>query len=617
MSDTQRTGVLGRVLRGFDLTRRVVVNLLFLIVVLVILVLAFSSPDKPEVERDVALVLNPSGLLVDQKSGTVVDRAMDRLMGQERPETLVRDVVRAIRLAADDDRVSALVLNLNNLHGGGLSKLQTVADELSAFRDTGKPVYALGDRFTQSQYFLAAQADEIFMHPGGMVLLTGFETYRNYYKGAIDMLDAEWNIFRVGEYKSFVEPYMRADMSDEDREARLTYLTSLWDAWLEDVAERRGMGSDDIQNYINGFPERLQGVDGDYARLTLELGLVDALLPRDAMRDRVMEVTGKDENNGSFRQISMGNYLEAMEDRKKRRRGGQIAVIPAVGPIMDGFHPPGTVGGDSTAALIREARRDDSVKAVVLLVDSPGGSAFASDVILRELELVQEAGKPVVASMGSVAASGGYWISMAADEIWAHPTTVTGSIGILSMFPTFEGTLDKIGITTDGVGTTEMSGAFRADRTMEEPMRRILQQGIEHGYREFIEKVAHHREMSLSEVDAVARGRVWSGVDAHRAGLVDHLGKLEQAIESAAALAELDEWHVRYREREPTWREQLIADFLGGAGAEMLDFTERRLHQAPHRRVLEQLRRDLEQLDAFNDPNHLYYYCDACVIRDY
>jgi len=615
MSDMQKTGVLHRVLRGLDISRRIILNTIFFLILFLILLVILSPDDRPEVIRDAALVINPQGMLVDQKSGTMLDRAVDRMLGQESPETLVRDVVKAIDRAADDGRVSSLVLDLDNMYGGGLSKLQTVAESLARFRETGKPVYALGDRFTQSQYYLASQADEILMHPGGVVILTGFETYRNYYKGTIDMLDAEWNIFRVGEYKSFVEPYMRTDMSAEDREARLTYLNSLWDAWLDDVSERRGLGSDDLQNYINGFPDHLASADGDFSRLSLESGLVDALEPRDRMRDRVMEVAGEDGDTGSFNQISMRDYLEASGDRKKRKRGGKVAVIPAVGPIMDGFQPPGTVGGDSTADLIRDARRDDSIKVIVLQVDSPGGSAFASDVILRELELAQEAGKPVIASMSSVAASGGYWISMSADEIWAHPTTVTGSIGILSMFPTFEGTLDKIGISTDGVGTTDMSGAFRPDLTMREPLRRTLQQGIEHGYREFIEKVAMHRDMSLSEVDAVARGRVWSGVDAHRAGLVDQLGGLDQAIERAAELAELDEWHVHYMERKPSWREQLIADMLGRADVGIMGAVERRLNQAPHRRVIEQLRRDLEQLDTFNDPQHMYYYCDACVIR--
>lgn len=615
MSVSDRPGLLRRIGRSLDTTRRVVLNVIFFVLLFGLLAILFSPEDLPEVDSGVALVVDPEGFLVDQKSGSVVERAMDQATGQERPETLVRDVVRSIELAAEDDRIKALVLDLDHLLGGGLTKLQTIAKALDEFRETGKPVYALGDGYSQPQYFLASQADEIFMHPQGQVMLTGFETYRNYYKGAIDMLDAEWNIFRVGEYKSFVEPYTRTDMSDEDREARLAYMTTLWDAWLEDVAERRDMDPEGIQSYIDNVDDHLADASGDFGGLSAELGFVDELLPRDEMDARVTETVGENEDNGHFRRIGMRDYLTASNGRQTSEQGGRIAVIPAVGSIMNGVQPPGTVGGDSTARLIREARRDDAVKAIVLQVDSPGGSAFASDVILRELVLAQQAGKPVVASMGSVAASGGYWISMSADEIWAHPTTVTGSIGILGMFPTFEETLKKIGVTTDGVGTTELAGAFRPDRNMDEQVRRSFQLAIEHGYEEFIRKVAEHREMSRSEVDAVARGRVWSGVDAHRVGLVDELGGLEQAIESAAELAELDEWHVRYSERELSWRERFIADLLGGGAAELMeDARERQIEQAPHRRLLQSLREDLERLDAFNDPNHVYYYCDRCVM---
>ncbi|MEA5444639.1 signal peptide peptidase SppA [Gammaproteobacteria bacterium AB-CW1] len=613
--DWENPGLLARIGGALTTTRRVIVNLLFFGVLILLLFLIFSPDDKPQVDRGMALVVNPGGMLVEQRSGTILDRAIDRALGQERPETLVRDVVRSIELATEDDRISALVLSLDELWGGGLSKLETIAEAIEGFRETDRPVYAIGDRYSQSQYFLASHADEIFIHPSGQVMLTGFGSYLNYYKGAIDMLDVEWNVFRVGEYKSFVEPYMREDMSDEDREARLAYMNDLWDAWLAQVGERRQLGPDDIEAFIDGIPDNLEAVDGDFATLALEIGLVDALLPRDGMRDRIIEVSGRDDEHGSFRQINMENYLLAHGDDKKQGRGKTIAVIPAVGPIMDGNQPPGAIGGDSTARLIRDARRDDSVEAIVLHVDSPGGSAFASDVILRQLELAQEDGKVVVASMGSVAASGGYWISMAADEIWAHPTTITGSIGVVAMFPTFEETLKKIGITSDGVGTTEMAGLFRPDRAMSDDARDALELSIQHSYREFIERVAEHRQMSVSEVDAVARGRVWSGIDAHRTGLVDELGGLEEAIDAAASLAELEQWQVRYWEREPSWREQFMADLLGGASAEVLGLNESRLRQAPHRALLEDLKADLERLDSFNDPNHLYYYCAACDLR--
>jgi protease IV len=603
-----------RIGRGLDLTRRVILNIVFFGLLAFVLI-AVTASDRPEVPGQAALVVNPKGMLVDQLTGTVLDRAINRMMGQDRPETLVRDVVRSIELAKDDRRITALVLDLDNLWGGGLTKLQDIARAVENFRESGKPVYAVGDSFGQPHYFLAAHADHVWMHPSGMVLLTGFERYRNYYREAIDMLDVEWNVFRVGEYKSFVEPYTRSDMSPEDREAALAYLTDMWEAWIEDVAPRRGLGGDEIRAYVNELPDRLDLVDGDLAAMAQQAGLVDELLHRDQMAERIREVAGEGKGASAYSGIGIDSYLEARKGTERSgRRDGTVAVIMAVGTILDGTQPPGTIGGDSTARLIRDARLDDSVKAVVLRVDSPGGSAFASDVILREVELTQQAGKPVVVSMGSVAASGGYWISMSADEIWAHPATVTGSIGILAMFPTFEETLKKIGITTDGVGTTEMSGVLRADRALGEPARRAFQSMIDHGYREFITKVAEHRDMSVEEVDAVARGRVWSGVDAQRAGLVDRLGDVQDAIASAAAMAELETWRVRHFERQPSLREQFFADMLGGAAAYLgPGLAERRLYNAPHRQILETLRRDLEQLDRFNDPRNLYYYCAVCV----
>lgn len=607
-------GILSRIWWGVNLTRQILLNFLFFGLLLIVLLMLVSS-DRPEVPRGAALVVNPSGMLVDQETGTPFEQAMDRMFGQERPETLVRDVTESIRMARDDDRIDALVLQLRDLHGGGLSKLQDIADAIEDFRESEKPVYAIGDGFSQSQYYLAAQADEVFMHPSGQILISGFDTYRNYYKQAIDLLDAEWNVFRVGEYKSFVEPYTRDDMSPEDREARLAYLTDLWENWKADTGDRRGIDSDTIQAYVDEMPNLLDEAGGDTAAMAYEAGLVDALIPRDEMRERLIEVVGEDDNHG-YKHIGMSNYLEARKDKRKRRRGDEIGVVLAVGQIMDGSQSPGTIGGDSTARLIREAREDSDLAALVLRVDSPGGSAFASDVILREIEITQEKGIPVVVSMGSTAASGGYWISMSADEIWAHPTTVTGSIGILSMFPTFEGTLDKIGISTDGVGTTELAGAFRVDRHMNEGLRRMMESGIQHGYDDFIEKVAHHRDMSVSEVDDVARGRVWSGTDAHRAGLVDELGDLNDALESAAAMAEIEDWQPRFIEHRPGFWES----FLGDAAMSLArivgpDVIEQRLHQNPQRQLLEQLKEDFRQMESFNDPNHEYYFCDTCVIR--
>lgn len=611
----ERYGMLRRIGRGIDVTRRVLLNIIFFGLLITLIIVA-SSTDRPEVPRGAALVVNPSGMLVEQETGTPFDRAMDSLFGQERPETLVRDVVDSIEMAAEDDRIDALVLDLKNLHGGGLSKLQDVAAAIEDFRETEKPVIATGDFFNQTQYYLATQADEVLMHPSGQVAVTGYDTFQNYFKRAIDMLDAEWNVFRVGEYKSFTEPYEREDMSPEDREARLAYMSDLWESWKEDVGERRDLDRDALQDFVDGMADSLEEAEGDTARMAYEAGLVDSLAPRDEMRDAIKEIVGEDPDDHGYKRIAMNPYLEAQKEARKQDSGQEIGVVMAVGQILDGVQPPGTIGGDSTAQLIREAREDKDLDALVLRVDSPGGSAFASDVILREIQVTQEEGIPVVVSMGSTAASGGYWISMSADKIYAHPTTVTGSIGILSMFPTFEGTLDKIGIDTDGVGTTELAGAYRPDREMGDDVRRIMQSSIEHGYQEFIEMVAENRDMSVSEVDEVARGRVWSGIDAERTGLVDELGDLDDALAHAAELAEIEDWRPRILERKPTFWESLmgesaqtVAEWLGP------DVVERQLDQAPHRQMLNQLREDFEKMESFNDPNHQYYYCEGCVIE--
>lgn len=611
----ERSGILRRIGRGIDVTRRVLLNIIFFGLLIALIIVA-SSTDRPEVPRGAALVVNPSGMLVEQETGTPFDRAMDSLFGQERPETLVRDVVDSIEMAAEDDRIDALVLDLRNLQGGGLSKLQDIAGAIEEFRETEKPVFATGDFFSQSQYYLASQADEVLMHPSGQVQITGYDTFQNYFARAIDMLDAEWNVFRVGEYKSFTEPYEREDMSPEDREARLAYMTDLWESWKTDVGERRGLEMDTLQEFVDGMPDALEQAGGDASRMAYEAGLVDALAPRDEMRDTIKEAVGEDPDDHGYKRIAMNAYLEAQQEVRQQGSGQEIGVVMAVGQILDGVQPPGTIGGDSTARLIREAREDSDLDALVLRVDSPGGSAFASDVILREIQVTQEEGIPVVVSMGSTAASGGYWISMSADAIFAQPTTVTGSIGILSMFPTFEGTLDKIGIDTDGVGTTELAGAYRIDRDMREEVSRMMESGIQHGYQEFIEKVADNRNMSVSEVDEVARGRVWSGIDAERTGLVDELGNLEDALAHAAELAEIEEWQPRIIERKPTFWEsffgeqaQAIAQWIGP------DTVERRLDQAPHRRMFHQLRDDFEKMESFNDPNHEYYYCEGCVIE--
>ena len=477
---------------------------------------------------------------------------------------------------------------------------------------------AYSDGMMQGQYYLAAQADEVYLHPQGMLLLEGFGRWRNYYKEGLDRYGIDVHVFRVGEYKSAVEPYLRDGMSPEAKEMSLEFYGDLWRDYLTDVAAARKIRPEDITSLIDAMPDRLRAAGGDLAKMALEAKMVDKLAPRDEVRKRLIDLVGEDKDKKSFRQVGVDTYLQAKGGDRTGAggKGSAVAVVVAKGEILDGTQPAGTIGGDSTARVLRRAREDDSVKAVVLRVDSPGGSAFASEIIRRECELVRKAGKPLVVSMGSVAASGGYWISTASDEIWATPETITGSIGIFGIFPTIDKPLAKyLGVHADGVGTTRFSDVLRPDRPMDAAVADVFQQGINHGYQEFLARVAEARKMSTEQVDKIARGRVWSGEDAKGIGLVDQLGGLDQAIESAAKRARLEKgYRVWYIEKEKSFRERLVSmlaarvlDVATAAG-----WTSQPSPSASALSVagrLQGLRADVERLSRWNDPRGVYSHC--------
>jgi len=608
--------VAGALWRGAETVARVFVVLFVLAVIVGLMMLTGS--DTPEVPERAALVISPRGSLVEQLAGDPADRAIQKLTGQVLPETLWRDLDDAIRAARDDDRIEALFLNLNSMGGAGLSKLQALRATIEDFKTSGKPVIAAADSYARDSYYLASQADEIYLHYMGMVLLDGYGRYRTYYKEGIDRFEVDWHVFKVGEYKSAVEPYLRNDMSDEARESNLEWMGDLWRSYLVDVAAARDTTPEALTESIDGFIARLQAVEGDTAKMALEAGLVDQLVGRDGVRDRMIELVGEDEESHSFNQIGHSSYLTALGDDRRRHPvdGDAVAVVIAKGSILDGSQPPGTIGGDSTAALIRDARQDDTVKAIVLRVDSGGGSAFASEVIRRELVLAREAGKLVVVSMGTVAASGGYWIATASDEIWANANTITGSIGIFGMVPTYQKPLQKyLGWRVDGVGTTWLAGALRPDRELQPELGEAIQVMIEDGYRSFLSRVSEARSMSVEEVDRIARGRVWSGQDAFELGLVDKLGGLDDAITSAAEAADLGEdYAVRYLEKEPSFSERMLYQMLSRS-ADWLGPGEEALRTAgipPVRQsLLEFVRREVEMLSNLNDPNGIYALCDC------
>lgn len=590
--------------------RVAVFNLLFIAVVIVLVVWLFRN-DGPDFAEDNALVIAPKGTIVDQLSGDGPS-VPALLTGGPAEETLLRDMVETIERAGDDARIDVLVLDLSKLQSAGVSKLQELGAALGAFRGKGKKIIATADSYSQAAYYLAAHADEIFMHQMGQVSIIGLGRYNTYFKDALDRFEVQWHVFRVGKYKSAVEPYLRNDMSAEAREADLEWMGDLWQAYLADVSAARGLGAGVLLDYAEHYDDHVVRAGGDSAAAAVALGLVDQVGGRDAVRDRLIELVGEDEKEHDFHRVDADEYLAfARIESPRTSIGSKVAVIVARGAIMDGEHPPGTIGGDSTAALIRKARLDDDVKALVLRVDSGGGSAFASEIIRREFELARASGKPVVVSMGSVAASGGYWISTASDEIWASPTTITGSIGIFGMFPSFDKTLaSNVGIHSDGVGTTKFADVS-PQRSLEPAVARALQSEIEHGYQQFLTRVATARNMTTEQVDAVAQGRVWSGQDAQAAGLVDKLGGLSDAIASAATRAELgDTYQIEYVDRDMDLAQRVVKELMG-ADAEhtgMLPSVLPNLAGTPYAKVLRELDEHARVLASFNDPHGIYAY---------
>jgi len=559
---------------GVDGVRKIL-HLLLLVTLFLVFFGAISG-TSPILPQQAALFIQPAGPLVEQLDGDPYDRALAELLGDAPPQTLVQDVIDALEFAKTDDRISVVHLELSAVGGGGLSKLRRIGAAIDDFKESGKPVVASADYFSQSGYYLAAHADELYMNPEGMVFLRGYGGFRSYYKDAIDKLRLDWNVFRVGTHKSFVEPYTRMDMSPEDRESRTRLIGQFWTMYQEDVESARGLEEGIVDDFAQNLVAHVSAANGDIAIAAREIGLVDELVSHAELRAVLTGYAGEDEDDSSdYSAVRSGDYLAHMRLlRGDDAQEENVAIVVAVGTILNGKQPSGTIGGDSTAALLRRALSDDSVKAVVLRVDSPGGSVFASEIIAHEIQALQVAGKPVVASMGSVAASGGYLISVVADQVFASPATVTGSIGVFGMFPTYQRTLDAVGVTTDGVGTTPWSGQLRPDREMSGPMKQLFQLIINDTYDDFISDVAEQRDMEKEFVDSVAQGQVWTGQDALKHGLIDALGTYEDSIRAAAELAGLDEgdYGQKLIETKLSPTEQMVGVIRQQAGSTTVRF---------------------------------------------
>ncbi|MBT5187424.1 MAG: signal peptide peptidase SppA [Kordiimonadaceae bacterium] len=588
---------------------------LFLIILLLFSGIIFESmfidsSDNEFKVKNSALVLNFKGLIVEQETFSS-DPYEQLLAGKIGSNTRLRDVTKALELAAIDDDIKVLVLDFKNFAGAYPSKLHYIGEKITEFKQSGKKVISYGSLYSQSAYLLSSFSDEIYMHPQGSVLLYGYGSYQNYYQGFLEKVKAEVQLFRVGKFKSAMEPFIRSDMSDEARLASLELYGGLWDQYISEISKQRNLEENVIRDGIENADQLIINLGGDFGKLALENSLVDGLKTRAEWVEYLQSLVGKGNGKKEINQINFADYLASKFDMGDLERGKNIvAVVYASGAIMDGNMPQGTVGGDTLSRQLRGARLDKNVKAVVLRVDSPGGSAFASELIRQEVLLLKKAGKPIIASFASVAASGGYWISANADEIWASPTTITGSIGIFGAIPNIEGTLAAIGITTDGVGTTSLSSA-PLYKPLPQKLKNIIQSNIENGYQRFLNIVAEGRNMTTSDVNEIAQGRVWTGLKAKEIGLVDHLGNIDQAINSAATMAKLENYKVRHWEDKVPFQMQLIAKFFENQG-QMANLA-RSFSERPEQVLMKKITEKLSIFSIMNDPQHAYVLCVNCV----
>ncbi|MFV1477848.1 signal peptide peptidase SppA [Serratia marcescens] len=598
--------------RLLNFIRELILNLFLVLLILVGvgIYLSFQSSSTSTAPARGALLVDLSGVVVDQPSVNNRVRQWGReLLGASSSrlqENSLFDVVDSIRKAKDDKNITGMVLQLNDLAGADQPSLRYIGKALREFRDSGKPIFAIGDSYNQTQYYLASYANKVFLSPQGAVDLHGFATNNLYYKSLLDMLKVTTNIFRVGTYKSAVEPLIRDDMSPAAREADSRWIGGLWQNYLETVAANRQLTPQQLFPGAAGVLSGLQAAGGDTARYALDNKLVDELASRTAIENQLVKTFGWDKQANDFNAISIYDY----QPKPDANQGGKIAVVFANGAIMDGPQTPGNVGGDTTAAELRQARLDPAVKAVVFRVNSPGGSVSASEVIRSELAAVRAAGKPVVVSMGGMAASGGYWVSTPADYIIASPSTLTGSIGIFGIINTYEKTLDTLGVHTDGVATSPLAD-IAVTKALPQEFSQMMQLNIENGYKNFLDLVAKSRKMTPQQVDQIAQGHVWLGSDAKANGLVDQLGDFDDAVKKAAELAKLQQWQLDWFVDTPSLSDMVLSQF-GVSIHAMLPAAIQAMLPAPLASVANAVKEQPGLFNNLNDPQNRYAICLTC-----
>ena len=606
-------GFLGKILTA--------IRHLFTIMVVILLISGLSqiaSNGVQPIPEEGALYLAPSGVLVDQK--TLVD-PIEQLVYQNTAaeETLVRDIVDAVNYAQEDDRITHIILDTDYMSGASLSKLQEVGSALKRFKNSGKPIIAVADNYDQNQYFLAAHADTIMLNPLGSTFITGLSSYRSYFKEALDKLNITVNIFRVGQYKSAVEPYIGNRMSTEVKEESQILIDNLWQFYTSEVEALRKLETETIHNYASNLPNLLKASGGDTGLMAKNLGLVDRLVSRSEIQDYLnTEIPGED---GEYTSIDMGNYLanKRIEDTTLNNTMDRVAVITASGTIMNGQQPEGSIGGDTLANIFNALKNEDTIKAVVLPIDSGGGSGFASEIIRDAIRRVQDAGIPVVVSMSSVAASGGYYIAAEADRILALPTTITGSIGVFATFPTIDRTLANLGIYSDGVSTPANAGMMSLDRPMNKQSRQYIQFTVDDFYARFLTLVAKGRNSTTEEIHKIAQGRVWTGNQALENGLIDQLGDLDDAISVAAELADLDNYQIDFRRKQMSPFEAFVSQLNAKIAVTLNRVMVSSDRPSSSIGLLQQyahkVSEPLQRLRQLNDPKGIYLYCEECLLH--
>lgn len=593
--------------KAITIFRNIVFNTIFLLIIVVICVVIFGRRETPIGEQN-ALLLSISGNIVDEKQ--IIDpisELFNEALGSKLPEeTLLQDILDAVNAAAEDKRIASIVLDLHDMGSSSISQTRDIGRALTHFKTSGKPVVAAEDFYTQNKYLLASYADRIFLNPTGVVDLHGLGAFRLYFLDALKKLKINYHVFRIGTYKSALEPITRNSMSDAAKTQNSIWLNALWQEFRQDVKSRRDVSDTTLDLYTNRVSTLLKQVDGDTARLALQANLVDELKTREELLSYLIGISGPSADKG-FRHITLKEYLKKVPRSYAgdNSSSASVGIIVAQGNILTGEQPPGTIGSETLVNLLRQARNDSSIKAVVLRIDSGGGSVFASEIIRQELLQLKNSGKPYIVSMGSMAASGGYWIAAEADQIWAYPTTLTGSIGIFGAIPTFENSLAHLGIYNDGIGTTELSSGLDLTQPLSAELQDAIQLTIDYGYRKFLTIVSTGRNIDRDRLDFIADGRVFDGTTAKELGLVDKLGNLEDAIKAAADLAGLETHSARYIQGSSSFTSILMKQLQG----DILAFVSGWKPATEMTKKLQIFSKSAADILLFNDPKGIYAHC--------